>query len=491
MITYIIITIIVLAIIGIIMTGYVKASTDEVMIISGFRGAPRFVTGKATIKIPFLERRDRLTLRVIKIDVKTEKPVPTNEFIDVSVDSVVVAKISNDPEHIKLASQNFLNRDEEYIMDMVMDVLEGNIREIIGTMTLRDMISDRQAFADKVQENAVPDMQKMGIEIVSFNVQNFWDANGIIQALGVENTERIKRDASIVRSESIRDMEIADARTSKEANDEKVKSEQEIAEKQHELNIKKSELKQLADTKRADADVAYDIQKENKRKVIEIASADANLARQEKEIELQEREVRIEEQKLDATIKKKSEADKYARLQVADANLYEITSDSKAEIEKAKATRTSNEEYAIGIRAIALAEADGIRAKGLAEAESMDKKAEAQAKMKEASVLEMYFDKLPQIAESISKPLTNIDTITMYGEGNTAKMVEDITKATNQLSIGLTDGLGIDIKSMMAGFFGGKAATPKVHSPKIDAFVEPEEQDTEESITHHLESLDS
>lgn len=444
----------------IIMTGYVKASPDEAVIISGYKSEPRIITGTATIKIPFLERRDKLTLKIIKIDVKTERPVPTNEFIDVSVDSVVTAKISNDPELIKKASQNFLNQPEDYIMDMVTDVLEGNIREIIGTMTLKDMISDRQEFAKRVEENAVPDMAKMGIEIVSFNVQNFWDSNGIIEALGVENTSKIKMTASIVRADAEKDVKVAQARANKIANDEEVKSFQEIAVKQHELNVKTAELKKDADIKKAEADSAYKIQEETQRKAIEIAKADANLARQEKEIELQEREVRIEEQKLDATIKKRAEADKYAKSQVADADLYEKQKGAEADIARAKADRLAKEENAVGIKAIALAEADGIRAKGLAEAEGLDKKAEAMAKMQDASILEMYFNVLPEIAKNIAKPLENVGNITMYGEGNTSKMIEDITKATNQISNGLTEGLGIDIQSMIAGFLGGKAAQP-------------------------------
>lgn len=446
----------VIILVTIVMTGYVKASTDEMIIISGYKKEPRYITGRATIKVPFLERRDRLTLRIIKIDVKTEKPVPTNEFIDVSVDSVVVAKISDEPELIKLASQNFLNKDEEYIMHMVMDVLEGNIREIIGTMTLRDMISDRQSFADKVQENAVPDMQNMGIEIVSFNVQNFWDENGIISDLGVENTARIKRDASIVRAESERDVKIAQAKANKEANDEEVKSKQEIAEKQHELDVKTAELKKVAQTRTAEADSAYKIQEETQRKTIEIAKADADLARQEKEIELQERQVRIEEQKLDGIIKKKAEAERYARGQQADADLYETSNRAKADIEKAKADRVSKEEQAVGLKAISLAEAEGIKAKGIAEAEGIDKKAEAMSKMKEAAVLEMLFKSLPEIAKNIASPLNNVDSITMYGEGNTTKMIEDLTKATTQVTTGLSDGLGFDVKSMLAGFLGGK-----------------------------------
>lgn len=447
------------ALVSTIASGYVKASPDEAIIISGHKKKPRIITGTATIKIPFLERRDRLTLKVMKIDVKTERPVPTNEFIDISVDSVVTAKISSDHELIKLASQNFLNQKEAYVVDMVTDVLEGNIREIIGTMTLREMISDRQEFAKRVEANAVPDMAKMGIEIVSFNVQNFWDENGIIEALGVENTSKIKMEASIVRAGAEKNVKVAQAIANKEANDEEVKSRQEIAMKQHELDIKTAELKKAADTRSAEADSAYEIQKEEQRKSIEIAKANANIAKQEKEIELQEREVRIEEQKLNGLIKKKSEAEAYARGQVADADLYETQKRAEAQIAKAKAERAQQEEYAIGVKAVALAEAEGIRAKGLAEAEGIDKKAEAMAKMNEAAILEMYFKALPEIAKHVAEPLKNIDSITMYGEGNTTKMVEDTTRSISQIAMGLTDSLGIDINSMLSGFLAGKVAS--------------------------------
>ena len=323
---------------------------------------------------------------------------------------MVTIKISTDPELIIKASQNFLNQKEDYIMNMVTDVLEGNIREIIGTMTLREMISDRQEFAKRVEGNAVPDMAKMGIEIISFNVQNFWDENGIIEALGVENTAKIKMEAQIVRAGADRDVKVAQAKANKAANDEEVKSKQEIAEKQHELNIKTAQLKKAADTESAGADAAYDIQKENQRKTIEIATADANLARQEKEIELQKREVQIEEQKLDGLVKKK-------------------------------------------------AEADGIRAKGLAEAEGIDKKAEAMAKMEKAAILEMYFKTLPEIAKYAATTLDNVDNLTVYGTDGASKLAESSTKIIAQLSNGLSDSLGLDLGSIVSGLLGGTMAS--------------------------------
>lgn len=459
----------VLVVIGIILSGYVKASPDEAILISGLKKEAKIIIGRAAIKIPFLERKDRLPLKTIKIDVKTQESVPTQEFINVNVDAVVTVKVSSRRELLKIAAENFLNQDVAYIEDMVKDVLEGNIREIVGTMSLENMISNRKEFATKVEENAVPDMEKMGIEIVSFNVQNFTDNYGVINDLGIDNTERIKKNASIVKAEAQRDVKIAQAMADKEANDAQVASDQEIAIKKNELAIRKSELKKIEDTKSAEADAAYEIQKEEQRKEIEIKTADANLAKQEKEIIIKEREVIIQERTLEASIRKKAEADRFARQEQAEAQLYERQKEAEGEKfeaiqeaeamkAKAQAQREAREQEAIGLKALALAEADGIRAKGLAEAEGIEKKAQAMKLMEEAAVLEMYFKVLPEVAANVAKPLENIDKITMYGEGNTAKMVADITKSTTQITEGLTEGLGIDVKSMLAGFLGGKMA---------------------------------
>lgn len=459
----------VVLVIGILLSGYVKASPDEAILISGLKKEAKIVIGKAAIKIPFLERKDRLPLKTIKIDVKTQESVPTQEFINVNVDAVVTVKVSSQIDLLRIAAENFLNQDVAYIEDMVKDVLEGNIREIVGTMSLENMISNRKEFATKVEENAVPDMEKMGIEIVSFNVQNFTDNYGVINDLGIDNTERIKKNASIVKAEAQRDVKIAQAKADKEANDAQVASDQEIAIKKNQLAIRKSELKKIEDSKSAEADAAYEIQKEEQRKEIEIKTADANLAKQEKEIILKEREVIIQERTLEASIRKKAEADRFARQEQAEAKLYERQKEAEAEKfeaiqeaealkAKAGAQREAKEQEAIGLKALALAEAEGIRAKGIAEAEGIEKKAQAMKLMEEAAVLEMYFKVLPEIAGNVAKPLENIDKITMYGEGNTAKMVEDITKSTTQITEGLTEALGIDVKSMLAGFLGGKMA---------------------------------
>ena len=251
--------IIAIIVISIVLSGYVKAPPDKAIIISGFKKNPRILVGRAGIKIPFLERKDALELKMISVDVKTEESVPTNEFINVNIDSAVKVKVVQTPEMILLAASNFLNQSEDYIRESVADVLQGNVREIIGQMKLEEIIQDRKKFADKVQENASPDMAKMGLEIVSFNVQNVIDDNDVIENLGIDRIVTISKSAQISRAESERDIAIAKAKASKESNEAEVAANTQIAERNNELTIRKAELKQVADAKQAEADKVYDI----------------------------------------------------------------------------------------------------------------------------------------------------------------------------------------------------------------------------------------
>ena len=376
----------------IFLTGYVKASPDTAMIISGLRKNPKVLIGKAGIKIPFLERKDELNLQLIPIDVKTSNAVPTADYININVDATVNVKISDNEERLKLAAQNFLNKNAEYIGRVAREVLEGNVREIVGKMALEEMVSDRQKFAMLVKENAEPDLASMGLDIISFNVQNFVDGNGVIENLGVDNIVKIQKNAAISRAESEKEIAKAQASAKREANEAEVNSQSEIAKKQNELAIQKAELKREADIKQAEADAAYRIQEEEQRKTVEITTANANIAKQEKEILLKQREAEVMEQALDAQVKKKAEAERFAKQQQADASLYERQREAEAkkfETEKeaeamkaqAEAKRYTMEQEADGIRTRGLAEAEAIRAKAVAEAEGIEKKAEAMAKM--------------------------------------------------------------------------------------------------------------
>ena len=456
----------VIAILLLIAAGYVKAPPDTAYIISGFR-KPRILIGKAGIRIPFLERLDKLSLKMFSVDVKTTDYVPNAEYINVKVDATVKIRIGQTPEMMTLASKFFLNEREGMIIARIQDTLEGNMREIVGQMRLEEMVTDRKAFGERVQENAIPDLEKMGLEMISFNVQSFSDQNNVIADLGIDNISQIKKGAAVAKAQADRDIAIAQAQAAKESNDAKVQAQMEIAEKQNALAIRQAELKQQSDVKQAEADAAYRIQEQEQRKTIEITSANANIAKAEREAELKAREVQVKKQTLDAEIRAKADAERYRQEQEAQAQLFKRQKDAEAkrfeqeqeaaaEMKIAEAKRFAREQEAEGIAAVGRAEAEAIKAKALAEAEGIDKKAEAMRKYGEAAVVEMIMAALPEIAKNVAEPLSKVDKITMYGEGNSAKLVGDIVNSTTQITEGISAGMGIDLKSLLMGALGGK-----------------------------------
>ena len=472
-----------IAILAILASGYVKAPPDMAYIISGLHKKPRILIGKAGIKIPFLERLDKLSLGAIQIDVKTGSAVPTAEYINVRVDSTVSVRVGRDPEMIALAAQNFLNVSRDQIAHKINDLLEGNIREIVGQMRLTEMVGDRKLFSEKVQANAVPDLRAYGLELITFNVQNFTDDNDVITNLGIDNVEQIRKGAAIAKSNAQREIAIAEASNAKQANDAKVQAQEEIAKRNNDLAIKQAQLQKQADQQKAQAEAAKGIEAENQRKLKEVAETDANIARAEREAELKQKEIELKEYELDALVRKQADADKYqaekeaealmaARQRKAEAERYEQEQAALARMKAAEAAKYAREQEAEGVRAAgeaeaaairakALAEAEGIRAKALAEAAGIDKKAEAMKKYGEAAIIEMLVNALPQIAKNVAEPLGKVDRITMYGDGNATKLIEDIVAGTSQITEGMTQGLGIDLRALLAGVLGGRLAVTR------------------------------
>lgn len=466
---------------------YLTAATNEAKVISGLRKKPKVLIGHGGFRIPILDRVDKLTLEQISIDIKTNGFIPTQDFIGVDIDAVAKVQVDTSAEGMSLAMKNFLNMSKDQIRQALTDSLQGNMREIIGTVTLKDLCTDRKKFGDEVQEKAQKDMNVLGIRIASCNIQKMEDEKGLINELGQDNMSQIKKNASIAKANADRDIAIAEAQALKESNDAKVASATDIAIKQNELTLKNAELKIIADTKQAEADAAYEIKQEEQRKTIEIARQNANIARQEKEIEIKQKEASIKEQELEAVIKKQADAEKYrrereseAQLEVrkreAEARKYELEKEAEALRISADAQKYEAEQKAEATRLVGLAEAEAIKAKALAEAEGIEKKAEAQAKMKDASVLEMYFNALPGIAASVAEPLKNVDSITMFGEGNNAKLIEDITTATTKVMSGLTEGMGINIPDMIGRTLSkGKQSNQSNVSDAEEAFSETSE----------------
>ena len=507
-----------IAILAILASGYVKASPNKAYIISGIKREPKVLIGRAGIKIPFLEKKDELILKQISIDIKTNGYIPTKDFIGVDIDAVAKVRVLTQrdvtvnakgevvagadankritTEMANAAMKNFLNMNEDQIRDALTDSLQGNMREIIGTQCLKELCNDRKTFGDEVQAKAQKDMNALGIWIESCNIQKIEDENNLITALGQDNMSQIQKDASVAKAQADRDVAIARAQAQKDANDAQVIAETEIAQKQTELAIKKAELKKESDIKKAEADAAYKIQEEEQRKTVEITTANANLARQEKELELKEREVSIKEKALEAEVKKTAEANKYAAQQKADAEqyerqkraeaeLFEIQRQAEAEKAKSEAERFAKEQAAEAVKAAGLAEAAAVAAKGKAEAEAIQAKAEAEAagilkkaeamkqygdaakQQMELDTLKVYFEQLPKIAEAVAKGYTNVDSIKMFG-GNTSQLAGDIMTTITQVSDGIKESTGIDPTEALKGALKKKDSNVKTSDLKDD-----------------------
>ena len=481
--------VLVLFIIILFAAGYVKAAPDTAIIITGL-GKRKILIGKAGFRIPFLQRLDKLSLKVFQVDIKTDEAIPTSNFINIKVDGVANLKISSDPQLLDLAAESILNMNENDLIAQVQQVLQGNMREIIGTVDIKRLVQDRQGVAQSVKENVVPDMAKMGIEVVNFNIQSFSDDNHVIENLGIDNISQISKDASIAKANAERDVTIAKSLAEEAANRSRVEANQKIIEQNTELSLKESALKQKTDTAKATADAAYSIEEQKKQQEINIAKINADIAKREREVELGQKEVELQERKLQATINKQAEAEKYAAEQKAQADLftrqkaaeakkYELEQEAEMQKIRAEADKVAKEKAAeaLKIEALAkkeaaLAEAAGIEAKGKAEADAIRAKADAMKQYGEAATLQLILDSnvLPEIIKAYAEPMASamsrIDSITMYGEGNTAKLNEEISKNGTQIMAGLEKATGLDIKSLLAGFLGGKLASGKANPEK-------------------------
>lgn len=479
---------IVVAVVVIFLMGYVKAPTNEAYIISGLKKEPRVLIGRAGIKIPFLERKDTMIIKQISVDIKTNGYIPTQDFIGVDIDAIAKVHVITEKDvtvdengnwlpHVVVdnntpkitytmalaAMKNFLNMNEDAIRQALTDSLQGNMREIIGTQTLKDLCNDRKGFGDQVQDKAQKDMNALGIWIVSCNIQKLDDEKGLIIALGQDNMSKIQKDASIAKAQAEAEVAIAEANARKAANDARVAADTEIARKGNELEITKANLKIEADKKRAEADAAYKIQEQEQRRSIEVAEANANIARQEREIELKQKEVAVKEQELDATIRKQAEADKYAKEQAAEAELFERKKKAEAELfekqkeaearkAQAEADAYSEKQKAEAVRALGEAEAEAIRAKGIAEAEALNKKADAMAKYGKAAMTEMIVGVLPEMAKAIAEPIGAVDKISIIDGGSGAgssSMYNMVTGGLAKTIEAVKETTGLDLVEVM------------------------------------------
>ncbi len=447
------IAILVLLCVGIFVS-YVKAPPSNAYIISGLSKEPRVLIGSGGFRIPFFERLDVVYLGQISVDIKTDVSVPTKDFINVDVDAIAKVRVTPTSEGTRLAAKNFLNMTPLQITEQLKESLQGNMREIIGTLELKPLNNDRDGFSDQVMKKASPDMAKLGIEIISCNIQNVTDEEGAIKDLGADNLARIKKDAAINRATAERDVKIEVAKAEKESNDARVDADTAIAVKKNDLALKQAALKKQADTAQADADAAYEIQKQEQQKTINIKTVEAEIEKTKQEKILTQEQVEIKANELKAKIEKQADADKY-----------KVEKNALAELEQkkreAEAKKYAMEQEAAGIRAKGEAEAYAIQKKGEAEALAMDKKAEAYKKYNNAAVIQMLVGVLPDVVKNVAEPISSIKDVRVYSGGSDgggiASISGNVPVAIKQAFDVIQSATGVDMAEIMkAGTFDAK-----------------------------------
>lgn len=408
-----------------------KCPPDKLMIVSG-AGKMRSVSGKGTFVIPLLQRVDTLSLGAVQVQLTTENDIPTQDAILIHASAVANFQIGQTPELIETASKNYLNLDKEEMTRQVTEVMLGKMREVIGQMDLKELMRDRESFNAKVFGGSKDDLANLGLELRTFNVQDFSDSQGIIRSMGADQAAEIKKEAELAQ----------------------IKAAEEVAIRQNQLDLKQADLKKQADKAKAEADMVKATVTAEKQRELYIAQQEAEIAAETKKVELAERQADVRERELNATVKKQAEAARIERQNQSDAELYSAQKDAEGIQARAKAeaeaTRLKGESEGVAEKAHGEGVAAGIKAQ-----------AEAYNGMDNPYLLaNRYIDIMPKVAEQVAKPLTAVDSIKMYGSGNAQKLVKETTSIVDQVASGLKDSTGIDLPSLLNGL---------ISNPDIDA----------------------
>ncbi len=401
----------------------------------------RIIRGGATFYVPAVERIDQLDLCLTQVDIRTAQPVPTKEYISVIVDAVANIKIGSDDLSIATAAEQLLHYNPEQIKALAKDVLEGNMREIIGQMTIAELVQNRDKFAQESIKAAMSDMSNMGLEIINLTIQNFIDKDGeVIDTMAARNIAEKEQDKRIAEAEAKKNYRFAE-----------LQSDAEIAREERETEVKKAAFKQETDEAKAKADVAYEVEKERIRKTLEAEKGAAEMTKREKLTEISRQEVEIAREKLNVDYREKAAAQRDADIAAADAEKYRLQAEADAAL------------YA------AQKEAEAIRMKGEAEAEAMRMKAEAMQLYGKAAMMQMVTEKLPDIARAVSEPLSKTEKIILFGEGGATSMARDTAGTMLQTFEAVKEAVGLDIpktiRDVTTGGLIGKAAQEAADAP--------------------------
>jgi flotillin len=452
---------------------YKKVGPNQVLVISGrgqavrdpatgvtTRRSYRMVRGGGTFVWPVLERVDEISLEIMTIDVMTTK-VYTKVGVPVNVDGVAQVKVRGDDVSISTAAEQFLSKSVDEIKNVALQTLEGHLRAILGTLTVEEIYRDRDAFAQRVQEVAAGDLQNMGLGIVSFTIRDIHDDQGYLDALGQARIAEVKRDATIGQALAARDATIRSAQANQEGQAAKFEADTKIAESNKSYSVQKAAYDGEVNRQKAQAELAYVLQQNITNQQVKAEEIQVQVVEKSKQIELQQQEVLRRQQELDATVRKPAEAES-ARIQtLASATKFQTLTQAEGQAAAARsigqgeadATKARGLAQADVVRAQGLAQAEVIQAQGFAEAEAMKKKAAAWQEYNQAAIIQQLIEALPKVAAAIAQPLAQTDRIVIIsggpggpGEGaGASRLTQDITNIVAQVPATVEALTGIDL----------------------------------------------
>ena len=393
---------------------YRKAGPHEALVVYGFRGT-RVVKGHGTVILPMVENCRELSLELMSFDVAPQQDLYTRQGVAVTVEAVAQIKVKSDPESILTASEQFLTKTPQDRDALIRLVMEGHLRGIIGQLAVEEIVKQPEMVADRMRSTCADDMNKMGLEVISFTIKEVRDKNEYITNMGRPDIARIKRDADVAAAEADRDTAIKRALALRESAIAKAQADQERvaaemaslarqAEAQRDLEVKKATYAEMVKRQQAQTDKAYEIQSNVMQQQVIAEAVKVQQIEKEQQVKVQEAEILRREKELIATVLKQAEIERQ-RIQTL------------AEAERSR-TIVEAEGRASAIRAQGEAEAEIIFKKGDAEARAMNVKAEAYQEYNQAAVVDKLITGLPEVVRALASPLAKVDRITVVSTGN-------------------------------------------------------------------------
>jgi flotillin len=441
-----------------------KAGPHEALIVYGFRGT-RVVKGRGTMIFPMVENCRGLSLELMSFDVAPKQDLYTRQGVAVTVEAVAQIKVKSDPESILTASEQFLTKSPDEREALIRLVMEGHLRGIIGQLTVEEIVKQPEMVGDRMRSTCADDMNKMGLEVISFTIKEVRDKNEYITNMGRPDIARIKRDADVATAEADRDTAIKRAEAARESAIAKAKADQERvlaetlsqakqAEATRDLEVKKAEYQELVKKQQAQADKAYEIQANVMQQQVRAEEVTIHQIEKEHEVKVQEAEIMRRDRELTATVLKAAEFERQRIETLAMAEKQRLTIEAEG--------------HAASIRMQGEAEAEIIFKKGEAEAKAMNVKAAAYQEFNQAAIVDKLIAGMPEIVKALAAPLANVDKITVIstGNGDTAglnKITGDLTKMAAQVPALFETLSGMPFSELFAKVrtIGDKAPKPK------------------------------